>query len=85
MITRPLGARIAAEPGRLIAVERHEPLFQMLAERGYSWRDANTLDRPTQRAIDAEGNSLLEFVAPEIPSRSVVIAKPGATATPKGR
>ena len=44
-------ARIAAEPGRLIAVERHEPLFQMLAERGYSWRDANTLDRPTQQRV----------------------------------
>ncbi|WFP64706.1 endonuclease/exonuclease/phosphatase family protein [Mesorhizobium sp. WSM4904] len=42
-------ARIAAEPGRLIDVERHEPLFQVLADHGYRWRDANTLDRPTQR------------------------------------
>ncbi|WP_192251424.1 endonuclease/exonuclease/phosphatase family protein [Mesorhizobium silamurunense] len=42
-------ARIAAEPDRLIEVVRREPLFQLLAERGYSWRDANTLDRPTQR------------------------------------
>ncbi|KUM25263.1 endonuclease [Mesorhizobium loti] len=42
-------ARIAAEPDRLIRAERHEPLFQVLAERGYSWRDANYLDRPTQR------------------------------------
>lgn len=42
-------ARIAAEPDRLIRVERYEPLFEVLAERGYSWRDANNLDRPTQR------------------------------------
>lgn len=42
-------ARLAAEPDRLIDVERHEPLFRLLAERGYGWRDANTLDRPTQR------------------------------------
>ena len=35
--------------------------------------------------IGAEGTRLLAFVAPEIPSRSVVIAKPGATATSKGR
>ncbi|RWM02583.1 MAG: endonuclease/exonuclease/phosphatase family protein [Mesorhizobium sp.] len=41
--------RIAAEPDRLIKVERHEPLFQVFAERGYGWQDANTLDRPTQR------------------------------------
>ncbi|WP_292065263.1 endonuclease/exonuclease/phosphatase family protein [Mesorhizobium sp.] len=42
-------ARVAAEPDRLIKVDRHEPLFKVLAERGYSWRDANTLDQPTQR------------------------------------
>ena len=42
-------ARLAAEPDRLIRSERHEPLFAVLAERGYSWRDANTLDQPTQR------------------------------------
>lgn len=43
-------ARIAAEPGRLIDdVERHEPLFAVLAGRGYGWRAANNLDLPTQR------------------------------------
>ncbi|MEW6631384.1 MAG: endonuclease/exonuclease/phosphatase family protein [Pseudomonadota bacterium] len=42
-------ARIAAEPNRLICPDRHEPLFAVMAERGYGWRDANTLDRPTQR------------------------------------
>ncbi|RRI04869.1 endonuclease/exonuclease/phosphatase family protein [Mesorhizobium tamadayense] len=47
-------ARVAAEPGRLINVERHEPLFQLLAERGYGWRDANTLDRPTQRRASGD-------------------------------
>jgi endonuclease/exonuclease/phosphatase family metal-dependent hydrolase len=42
-------ARIAAEPGRLIDVESHEPLFAVLAERGYDWQAANNLDLPTQR------------------------------------
>mgnify|MGYP005806618327 CR=1 FL=1 len=41
--------RIAAEPDRLIEVERHEPLFAVLAERGYGWQAANNLDLPTQR------------------------------------
>jgi endonuclease/exonuclease/phosphatase family metal-dependent hydrolase len=42
-------ARIAAEPDRLIDVERHEPLFAVLAGRGYDWKAANKLDLPTQR------------------------------------
>jgi len=42
-------ARVAAEPGRLIHAERHEPLFAVLAERGYDWQAANNLDLPTQR------------------------------------
>ncbi|UCI08845.1 endonuclease/exonuclease/phosphatase family protein [Mesorhizobium sp. B1-1-8] len=42
-------ALIAAEPDRLIRPERHEPLFTVLAGRGYDWRAANTLDQPTQR------------------------------------
>ncbi len=43
-------ARIAAEPGRLtVDVERHEPLFQVFATRGYGWQAANNLDVPTQR------------------------------------
>ncbi|AEH86093.1 endonuclease/exonuclease/phosphatase family protein [Mesorhizobium opportunistum] len=42
-------ARLAAEPGRLIHVERHEPLFAVLAGRGYDWQAANNLDLPTQR------------------------------------
>ncbi|WP_214469501.1 endonuclease/exonuclease/phosphatase family protein [Mesorhizobium sp. dw_380] len=42
-------ARVAAEPGRLIDVERHEPLFAVLTERGYDWQAANNLDLPTRR------------------------------------
>ena len=43
-------ARITAEPGRLIDdVERHEPLFEVLAGCGYGWQAANNLDLPTQR------------------------------------
>ena len=42
-------ARLAAEPDRLLRVERHEPLFTVLAERDYNWRSANNLDLPTQR------------------------------------
>lgn len=42
-------ARVAAEPGRLVDVERHEPLFAILAGRGYDWQAANNLDLPTQR------------------------------------
>lgn len=42
-------ARIAAEPGRLIDVEPHEPLFAVLAGRGYDWKTANNPDLPTQR------------------------------------
>ena len=39
----------AAEPDRLIDVEPHEPLFAILAGRGYDWKAANNLDLPTQR------------------------------------
>ncbi len=42
-------ARIAAEPDRLMCPDRHEPLFAVMAGRGYDWRDANALDKPTQR------------------------------------
>ncbi|WP_095199691.1 endonuclease/exonuclease/phosphatase family protein [Mesorhizobium carmichaelinearum] len=42
-------ARVAAEPGRLIDVERHEPLFAVLAGSGFDWQAANNLDLPTQR------------------------------------
>jgi endonuclease/exonuclease/phosphatase family metal-dependent hydrolase len=42
-------ARIAAEPDRLMRPDRHEPLFAIMAERGYDWRDANAFDKPTQR------------------------------------
>lgn len=41
--------RMAAEPDRLIDVEPHEPLFAILAGRGYDWKAANNLDLPTQR------------------------------------
>lgn len=41
--------RIAAEPDRLMCPDRHEPLFAIMAERGYDWRDANAFDKPTQR------------------------------------
>ncbi|NUS21509.1 MAG: endonuclease [Mesorhizobium sp.] len=40
---------IAAEPDRLMCPERHEPLFAVMAERGYDWRGANAFDKPTQR------------------------------------
>lgn len=42
-------ARVAAEPGRLIHAELHEPLFAILAAHGYHWKAANNLDLPTQR------------------------------------
>ncbi|CDX34345.1 Endonuclease/exonuclease/phosphatase [Mesorhizobium sp. SOD10] len=42
-------ARIAAEPDRLMCPDRHEPLFAIMAERGYDWRGANAFDKPTQR------------------------------------
>ena len=41
--------RIAAEPDRLMCPDRHEPLFAIMAERGYDWREANAFDKPTQR------------------------------------
>ncbi|MDX8455483.1 endonuclease/exonuclease/phosphatase family protein [Mesorhizobium sp. VK9D] len=41
--------RIAAEPDRLMCPDRHEPLFAIMAGRGYDWRDANAFDKPTQR------------------------------------
>jgi endonuclease/exonuclease/phosphatase family metal-dependent hydrolase len=44
-------ARIAAEPDRLMCPDRHEPLFAIMAERGYDWRDANAFDKPTQRRV----------------------------------
>lgn len=40
---------ITAEPDRLINVEPYEPLFAILAGRGYDWKAANNLDLPTQR------------------------------------
>ena len=46
---RAWAARLAAEPDRLIHVEPHEPLFAILAGRGYDWKAANNLGLPTQR------------------------------------
>jgi endonuclease/exonuclease/phosphatase family metal-dependent hydrolase len=48
---RAWAARLAAEPGRLIQVEPHEPLFAAFAGRGYDWRAANRLDLATQRRL----------------------------------
>ncbi|MBZ9815893.1 endonuclease/exonuclease/phosphatase family protein [Mesorhizobium sp. CA7] len=42
-------ACIDAEPDRLMCPDRHEPLFAVMAGRGYDWRDANAFDKPTQR------------------------------------
>ncbi|MBZ9736242.1 endonuclease [Mesorhizobium sp. CA18] len=42
-------ACIDAEPDRLMCPDRHEPLFAIMAGRGYDWRDANAFDKPTQR------------------------------------
>ncbi|MDX8442617.1 endonuclease/exonuclease/phosphatase family protein [Mesorhizobium australafricanum] len=46
--------RIAAEPDRLMCPDRHEPLFAIMAERGYGWHDANAFDKPTQRRAAAD-------------------------------
>jgi endonuclease/exonuclease/phosphatase family metal-dependent hydrolase len=42
-------AELKERPERLIRVEPYEPLFKVMAGRGYDWKAANTLDQPTQR------------------------------------
>ena len=49
-------AELRATPDRLMRVEPYEPLFKVLAERGYEWKAANTLDQPTQRRPAADAH-----------------------------
>jgi len=39
----------SADPMRRLRPEPHEPLFSAFAARGYTWREANVPDAPTQR------------------------------------
>jgi len=45
---------IAADPGRLLDVEPHEPLFRELADRGFDWQASNVPGRPTERPQPGE-------------------------------
>jgi endonuclease/exonuclease/phosphatase family metal-dependent hydrolase len=47
--TKSRASAIAADPKRLISVERYEPLFALMAQRGFDWRCCNDLSKPTQR------------------------------------
>jgi len=49
-------AELEARPERLIHVEPYEPLFKVMAERGYDWKAANNLDQPTQRRSAADAH-----------------------------
>jgi endonuclease/exonuclease/phosphatase family metal-dependent hydrolase len=40
---------LAADPHRLVHVEQYEPMFALMAGRGYDWKDGNVLDAPTVR------------------------------------
>jgi endonuclease/exonuclease/phosphatase family metal-dependent hydrolase len=42
-------AALAADPDRLVDPVRYEPMFQLLADRGYDWSSCNRLKMPTQR------------------------------------
>lgn len=48
-----------ADPMRRLRPEPHEPLFGAFATRGYSWRDANVPDAPTQRPWDPDPARIL--------------------------
>ncbi len=40
---------LAEDPRRLVDPVRYEPMFSLLEERGYDWRDCNVAGAPTQR------------------------------------
>jgi endonuclease/exonuclease/phosphatase family metal-dependent hydrolase len=40
---------LAADPGRLLDVAPHEPLFRELADRGFDWHASNVPGKPTER------------------------------------
>jgi endonuclease/exonuclease/phosphatase family metal-dependent hydrolase len=40
---------LAADPQRLAAPIPHEPMFELLRERGYDWESCNVMGAPTQR------------------------------------
>ena len=44
-----VAAALAAEPDRLVAPMRHEPMFDLLQRRGYGWQSCNVAMAPTQR------------------------------------
>jgi len=47
-------ALAAADPTRLVRVEPWEPLFAVMAARGFDWQACNVPDAPTQRPLPAE-------------------------------
>src|SRR6185312_13799051 len=47
-------ALAAADPTRLVRVEAWEPLFAVMAARGFDWQACNVPDAPTQRPLPAE-------------------------------
>lgn len=40
---------LAADPTRLVSPEKYEPMFDLLAKRGYEWEPCNVALAPTQR------------------------------------
>lgn len=44
-----VAAALAADPQRLAAPMRHEPMFDLLRERGYDWEGCNVMGATTQR------------------------------------
>jgi endonuclease/exonuclease/phosphatase family metal-dependent hydrolase len=44
-------AAVARDPRRLVHVAPHEPLFALMAERGFDWQACNEPDTPTQRPV----------------------------------
>ena len=47
-------ASLAADPDRLIRPQAREPLFELLAARGYDWHACNVVDIPTTRHADPD-------------------------------
>lgn len=44
-----VAAALTVEPDRLVAPMRHEPMFDLLRQRGYDWQSCNVPNAPTQR------------------------------------
>ena len=50
---------LAADPQRLVYVEQYEPMFALMAARGYGWKDCNVSNAPTVRPDGPDDEEIL--------------------------